>query len=470
MFALERAIYHDRAMTRWSGGARLTATLVATLVIACGQGGTPSPSVTAGGGEIFLEPISDPGPDPFTPPVIPTSAPSAPATPDTGPTRSPVVVGPGPVLTGPPVVQSSIGGKVGLYGGSRNRTECEIAQFIAFLEAEADKGAAWAAVHDIDPGQIRDYIERLTPVTLEQDTRVTNHGYKAGVADPRQSVLQDGTAVLVDDRGVPRARCACGNPLLEPVPVPTTPTLRGQAWPGFSAGGLSTITPAPAPLARIPVIDPGTGTVFERPIGTTGGEDVPTGSTPQPSSIDLPSPAASSVSLPGPGAGQPVARGPLVPSDMTGIGAVEANSIDPNYPIGGAVDIDLTTSWFSKGPHTPATVTTYEWSVSGPIEIGAIVIVGNGANSTPQFRTGFGFEQVRIEVLRDGVGVATASGVMSGTDPRILAELPPGTMGDSVRLSFTGHESLDCGGIGELLVLGPDWAADQEMLTTLGYS
>jgi hypothetical protein len=80
------------------------------------------------------------------------------------------------------------------------------------------------------------YIDSLTPVLLRSDTRVTNHGFRDGWATPYQAVLQAGTAVLVDNTGVPRARCACGNPLTPPQAVPTTPTYQGTPWPGFTPG------------------------------------------------------------------------------------------------------------------------------------------------------------------------------------------------------------------------------------------
>lgn len=42
-------------------------------------------------------------------------------------------------------------------------------------------------------------------------------------------------------------------------------------------------------------------------------------------------------------------------------------------------------------------------------------------------------------------------------DPNVIVTFPAGTFGDSVRLRFTGHESLDCGGVSEVLVFGPGW-------------
>ena len=438
---------------------------VAAVVIACSQGATSGPTGPAPGGEIFLEAVGDAGPDPFTPSVTSSQRPPLPV-----PTE--LASEPASPSEGPPLVQSYTGGDVGLYGGSLNKAECDVEQLIGFLEASAAKAAAWAGVEGIPSSELRPYIEKLTSVILLGDTRVTNHGYRADAAVARQSVLQAGTAVLVDDLGVPRARCTSGSPLLEPVPVPTTPAFQGPPWPGFSKNRLTKISPSAKPLPSIPIVDTSTGKVFRRPVGTRGPQDTPVTASPEPSST--PSLTASPVpsveaTPPGPGEGQPVGREPLVPSDLTGFGAVSASSIDPNYPIGLAVDVDLSTSWFSIGPHTTSTVTTYEWSVSGPVEIGAIIVMGNGDNATAAFRTGFGFRQMSIEVLRNGQTVATATGAMSGVDPSVVAEFPAGTTGDAVRLSFTGHESLDCGGIGELLVLNHDWRADEAILSGLGY-
>lgn len=130
------------------------------------------------------------------------------------------------------------GNQPGLYGGTQDQKACDAAALVTFLEANPDKANAWASVLDITPSAIRDYVAGLTPVVLRTDTRVTNHGFADGVATPRQSVLQAGTAVLVDAFGVPRVRCSCGNPLTEPAPLPALPTalagntvtLVGQPW------------------------------------------------------------------------------------------------------------------------------------------------------------------------------------------------------------------------------------------------
>ena len=79
---------------------------------------------------------------------------------------------------------------------------------------------------------------------LTADTRVTNHGFKDGKTTPRQAVLQAGTAVLVDNTGVPRARCGCGNPLLPPKAVTGTTKYVGDAWKGFTPSNVRAIAAA----------------------------------------------------------------------------------------------------------------------------------------------------------------------------------------------------------------------------------
>ncbi|MCZ0997978.1 hypothetical protein O1M63_07095 [Streptomyces mirabilis] len=113
----------------------------------------------------------------------------------------------------------------GLYGGTRNVASCDVEKQITALRADPSKNAAFASVLGIQPSAVPGYLRTLTPVQLRADTRVTNHGYRNGSATTYQAVLQAGTAVLVDDRGVPRVRCACGNPL-------TPPAAQQSAAPG----------------------------------------------------------------------------------------------------------------------------------------------------------------------------------------------------------------------------------------------
>ena len=70
----------------------------------------------------------------------------------------------------------------------------------------------------------------------------------------------------------------------------------------------------------------------------------------------------------------------------------------------------------------------------------------------PDFPTGFGFGSVTIEVLNlAGVIVHTETILMPGEDPDVV--IAPNVLGHSVHLVFEGHDSPDCGGISELVVL-----------------
>ncbi|MCP9271456.1 hypothetical protein NM203_04565 [Mycolicibacterium sp. CAU 1645] len=168
------------------------------------------------GGEVFLEPVASTGRDPFTPPVSkpqppvtdPGTDPLGPASPAPGnKTFAPAPTTPAdtPAATPTTSVRTANGDLPGLYGGTRDMTTCDPELLIRFLAENPDKGRAWAGVHGITPEQIPDYVRALTPVLLRTDTRVTNHGFKDGRATVLQSVLQEGTAVMVDAEGVPRA-------------------------------------------------------------------------------------------------------------------------------------------------------------------------------------------------------------------------------------------------------------------------
>ncbi|MGZ8762889.1 MAG: DUF6777 domain-containing protein [Acidimicrobiia bacterium] len=160
----------------------------------------------------------------------------------------------------------------GLYGGSGSDAVCDPAALVGFLEADPVKAAAWAGVLEIQAAEIGAYVARLTPVVLRADTAFTNHGFAKGKATSTPSVLQAGTAVLVDDRGVPVVKCRSGNPLT--AASTDDATYEGAKWDGFRPDAVTTVTPAPAPVASLVLADP-TGAGVRRPIGTTGAADTP---------------------------------------------------------------------------------------------------------------------------------------------------------------------------------------------------
>jgi uncharacterized protein DUF6777 len=142
----------------------------------------------AKGDTVRFQPPTDPGPDPWTKPTDVKG-------------DDHVRVGSGP------------------FGGTGSDLVCDRELLISSLRARPDRLRAWAAVLGVEPTakSVARYIRRLRPVTLTRDTRVTNHSFSGGRAVAFQSILQAGTAVLVDSDGIPRVRCRCGNPLAEPV-------------------------------------------------------------------------------------------------------------------------------------------------------------------------------------------------------------------------------------------------------------
>jgi len=129
----------------------------------------------------------------------------------------------------------------GLYGGSGDALVCDVPALVSFLSENDEKAAAWADTLGITAAEVGDYIATLTPLVLDQPARVTNHGYSNGVARPFQAELATSTAVLVDDKGAPRVRCACGNPLGDPQDPGPAP----DPTPAATQTPIPTATPAP---------------------------------------------------------------------------------------------------------------------------------------------------------------------------------------------------------------------------------
>lgn len=222
-----------------------------------------------GAGEIFLEPAAVAGPDPFG------ESSAAPTPSSTVPLGTQVTLGTsgattpdlGPVSGGSGGARSYAGNAPGLYGGTKDKASCNVEQMASFLEQNPAKARAWASAQGIDAADVASYVRGLTPVILRADTRVTNYGYSAERATPRQSVLEAGTAVLVDEFGEPQAKCNCGNPLDPPKPASSTPTYTGPEWAGFSPGNVTVIQPSATAITIITVVDITTGTPYGKPTG-----------------------------------------------------------------------------------------------------------------------------------------------------------------------------------------------------------
>lgn len=264
--------------------------VIALLAVMLARSGDDGGS--AAGGEVFLEAADTAGDDPFTEPVDPAApASSVVAAPVEGPIAPPPagvvpVSGVAPPAGSPP------------YGGSGDDRVCDRERMVAVLADQPDRAAAWAGVIGVAVDDIPTYVRSLTPTVLLYDTRVTNHGFSGGRATPRQSVLQAGTAVLVDGDGDPVVRCRCGNPLRPPAPL-TRPAVVGTPWAGSDPAVLVAVEAGVTVTVRIDVTtDSSPGDTTEStaestttaPVETTTSETVApaTGSsTPPTASPDL---------------------------------------------------------------------------------------------------------------------------------------------------------------------------------------
>ena len=88
-------------------------------------------------------------------------------------------------------------------------------------------------------------------------------------------------------QGIPRVRCACGNPLTPPTAVTARPTFRGPQWTGFSASSL-TVIQIDVTIDIFVITDIDTGDPFTRPPGTDGDDDQPGDGTDDDTDTTLP--------------------------------------------------------------------------------------------------------------------------------------------------------------------------------------
>ncbi|MCX5380213.1 DUF6777 domain-containing protein [Streptomyces sp. NBC_00091] len=236
--------------------------LVALLgLLAAGCGGA-GPEQTKGPApesqELTLQPVGASGPDPFT---------ASSATAESAPVQPPL---PNPSGRGIRTVGAAT---PGLYGGTSRLGSCDVERQIAFLTSDHAKSRAFAQATGVGQEKLPDFLRALTPVVLRADTRVTNHGFREGRADGYQAVLQAGTAVLVDEHGMPRVRCGCGNPLAPPRSAKGSPVLKGDQWNGYQPNQVIVIEPTAQVINRLVIVNIADNTWIERKAGDDGAQD-----------------------------------------------------------------------------------------------------------------------------------------------------------------------------------------------------
>ncbi|MEW1549921.1 DUF6777 domain-containing protein [Streptomyces tsukubensis] len=251
---------------RWPAAVALPAAVcLGALASGCGGGSGPQPERDE---EVYLQPATEPGPDPYT-----ATTARALAT----PVPEPVVPGTGG--GGAPerghTLRTMGGATPGLYGGTQSVGSCDVERQITLLGSDRAKARSFAEDARISGKALPSFLRGLTPVVLRADTRVTSHGYRAGVGavPARQAVLQAGTAVLVDDRGAPRVRCASGAPLSDPVAVKGGVIQKGVAWNGYRTDRVVVVKRANRPLESLVIVDVAEDSWIDRRTGTDGEQD-----------------------------------------------------------------------------------------------------------------------------------------------------------------------------------------------------
>jgi serine/threonine protein kinase len=175
-----------------------------------------------------------------------------------------------------------------LYAGSRGTAPpgCSRIALARVLRADPLRADAWTAALNRDPAlswsqgskvtrdQIEAFLGELTPVLLRTDTRFIDVGYAGGRAVDHQALFEQGTGVLIDQRGMPRVRCGSGDVLLRPTAA--VQRYLGTRWQGFSIGTVQAIQPGNTQRV-FKVADVGTGQPFFRPAGSNGSADSPAG-------------------------------------------------------------------------------------------------------------------------------------------------------------------------------------------------
>ncbi|MFP1627948.1 DUF6777 domain-containing protein [Streptomyces sp. 5K101] len=239
-------------------------TAIAVLCVGSVAAGCGGESRAADPEELLLQPIAAQGPDPFTASTA-FPAPAFAPPPVTAAPRSPSGAG--------TALRTLSGSTPGLYGGTQQIASCDVEAQVRLLATDQDKARAFAEGAGIDQADIPQFLRGLTSVVLRSDTRVTGNAFRDGKAAGYQAVLQTGTAVLVDQYGAPRVRCAGGNPLKPPVAAEQAVVTKGDQWPGYRADRVLVIKPAGQVVNNLLIVNTADGTWIERPAGTDGEED-----------------------------------------------------------------------------------------------------------------------------------------------------------------------------------------------------
>ncbi|MBB5928331.1 DUF6777 domain-containing protein [Streptomyces echinatus] len=302
-----------------------TGTIVCVLAVLFAAGCAGSGVKQTRLGEmVLLQAATDRGPEPFTASTAISS--TATAAPRSASPRSTVPVSAAELAAPLRATRTLSGGTPGLYRGSPHVAGCDAERHIGYLAADEARADAFARAAGVTRSALPRYLRGLTPVVLGTDTRVTNHSYRDRRAQGYQAVLQAGTAVLVDDRGVPRVRCACGNPLGPPAPTRGGAGARGTPWAGYRPNKVIVVAPAPRAVKSITIVDSETRTWTERRVG----QDVSRDHVVPPPVRDVSPSPPTTAATPSPADGRPSPRDSRPATAPAGTGPSPAGTAAPD--------------------------------------------------------------------------------------------------------------------------------------------
>jgi hypothetical protein len=225
-------------------------TTIAALLAAiagCGDASTEAKGEVPPADEVALEVVLLPADEPGQAPFGPSFGESLAASVDRGT--------PGDAIGRSLSVEPVDGDEPGLYGRVDRQAPCDLQGLIDLYAASPTLTEVVAAVLDVSAIQLSSFLRSYVAVATTRDTFVIDHHLVDGAAVRSPAVLEAGTTVLIDDRGLPRLRCASASPLTQPradeVAGIGDADRVGEPWTGFDPGRIVVVARAPEQISAL---------------------------------------------------------------------------------------------------------------------------------------------------------------------------------------------------------------------------
>lgn len=164
----------------------------------------------------------------------------------------------------------AVGNEPGLYGGLKGQPQCD-SRAIRDGVVASGFDAKWSQLVGSRP---RTYLSDKTSAVLLHDTYLSRWVLSDGKTESQLAVLQAGTPIMVDSRGVPVVSCVNGSPLTPAAtPFGPSPVDDVARWDRYRKSRVTTVEPSPVALDKLELMDLQNGGEFVRPVGTRGEAD-----------------------------------------------------------------------------------------------------------------------------------------------------------------------------------------------------